>query len=113
MADCLFCSIAAGDIPAATVYSDDNVVAFSDIDPKAPTHVLVIPRAHFRNVAEMVAEDPRLAATWLAAGTQVAEDLGLTRGYRLVTNTGNDGGQSVDHVHLHVLGGRQLTWPPG
>ncbi len=114
MTDCLFCAIATGDIPAAIVSETDRVVVFRDVSPQAPTHVLAIPRSHIRNVGELAQTDPSLAAEVLAAATQAAIDLGLADdGYRVVFNTGNEGGQSVDHVHAHVLGGRQMTWPPG
>ena len=113
MSDCLFCTIAAGEIPVDVVYEDDKVLAFRDIDPQAPTHVLVIPREHFDNVSEITRDNPLLAAEVLAATTEVAQLETLERGYRVVTNVGTDGGQSVRHVHFHVLGGRGLTWPPG
>lgn len=113
MADCPFCMIAAGTIPADVVHSDDQVVAFRDINPQAPVHVLVIPRDHHANSGELAASDPALLGTLVAAATRVAADEQLTAGYRLVINTGGDGGQTVDHVHLHLLGGRHLTWPPG
>ena len=106
MSDCLFCAIVAGDIPATVVLETDDVVAFRDISPQAPTHVVVVPRAHH-------AADSALAGRLLAAGAAVAEAEGLSDGYRFVLNTGRDGGQTVFHVHLHVLGGRPLTWPPG
>lgn len=108
---CLFCSIAAGEIPASLAYTSDDVVAFHDIDPKAPVHVLVIPRAHFDNVDELTSADPALAAELL----RVAAVLGAANhdGFRVVLNTGPDGGQSVNHVHAHVLAGRGLAWPPG
>lgn len=114
MTDCLFCAIASGDIPADVVYSDDAVVAFRDINPQAPVHVLVIPRAHHANVAEVAAADPALAGLLLAAAGEVAAQQGIVdSGYRIVLNTGEGAGQSVFHVHAHVLGGRDLTWPPG
>lgn len=113
MTDCLFCKIGAGEIPVTEVYSDEDVVAFRDISPQAPTHVLVIPRVHFDNVAQLTNTAADLAARVLAATTTVAELESLSGGYRVVTNTGPDGGQSVNHVHFHVLGGRELTWPPG
>jgi histidine triad (HIT) family protein len=113
MTDCLFCAIANGDIPAAIVSESDQVVVFRDVSPQAPVHVLAIPRKHVANVGDLAAEDPTLAIELLAAATQAAKDLGLVDGYRVVFNTGQDGGQSVNHVHAHVLGGRQLTWPPG
>ena len=108
---CIFCSIAAGDIPAAMVYESDAVVAFHDIDPKAPVHLVVVPRAHHANVHDLTVADPALAAELL----RVSAELGAVHhgGFRLVLNTGEDGGQSVDHVHAHVLAGRGLGWPPG
>ena len=110
---CLFCSIAAGEIPADIVMETDEVLAFRDIDPQAPTHVLVIPREHFDNVADLTRDNPVLAAQVLQVTAEVAMLETLENGYRVVTNTGSDGGQSVRHVHFHVLGGRQLEWPPG
>lgn len=108
---CIFCAIAAGDIPATMAYASDRVVAFHDIAPQAPVHVVVVPRAHHANVSELTNADPGLAAELLA----VAAQLGSAHhgGFRLVMNTGPDGGQSVDHVHAHVLAGRGLGWPPG
>jgi len=113
MSDCLFCRIVAGEIPATVVLETDDVLAFRDIAPAAPTHVVVVPKAHHQDVVALAAADPGLAAKVLAAGTAVAEQEGLADGFRLVFNTGRDGGQTVFHVHLHVLGGRSLTWPPG
>lgn len=113
MSDCLFCTISAGDIPVEVVLETDDVLAFRDIDPQAPTHVLVIPRKHFDNVADLTREDPELTARVLSATSEVAQLETLEHGYRVVTNVGSDGGQSVRHVHFHVLGGRGLTWPPG
>ena len=114
MSDCLFCAIAAGDIPADLVHADDEIVAFRDITPQAPVHVLVIPRAHHANAAALAAADAALAGRLLeVAGTIAAQEGIADSGYRLVTNTGEGAGQSVHHVHVHVLGGRDLTWPPG
>ena len=111
---CLFCRIAAGEIPADVVYQTERVMAFRDIDPKAPTHVLVIPKDHHPTLADMTAADPQLCALVTATVAQVAAQEGLTAGgYRTVFNTGPDAGQSVHHVHAHVLGGRSLAWPPG
>ncbi len=112
--DCLFCSIAAGDLEADVVRTSDDMVAFRDINPAAPTHVLVVPRAHYANAGDLAAADPGLAGRLLAEGAAVAEAVGVAEsGYRLVLNTGEAVGQSVFHVHLHVLGGRQMSWPPG
>lgn len=115
MADnCLFCAIAAHDIPADVVHADGDVVAFRDIAPQAPVHVLIIPRRHYPNVAALTAQDPALCSTLLASAAALAARLGLDAGgYRLVMNTGPDGGQTVDHVHIHLLGQRQMGWPPG
>lgn len=114
MTDCIFCKIATGEMDADIVYHDDHVVAFRDINPQAPTHVQVIPRTH---VAKMSEFDPEEDSTWLvalfAAAKQIAASEGLEDGYRLVFNDGPLAGQSVLHVHLHVLGGRQMRWPPG
>ena len=109
---CLFCRIASGEIPAKKVHEDADVVAFHDINPQAPTHVLVIPRSHHANAAETAAAEPDTAAHLLEVAAQVAAAEGL-EDYRLVFNTGAGVGQSVFHTHLHVLGGRAMTWPPG
>ncbi len=112
MSDCLFCRIAAGSIPAGIVAQDDRFVAFRDIDPKAPTHVLVIPRAHIPSLND--ADDSALLGSLLAFSRDVAGAEGLADdGYRMVINTNANGGQTVFHIHVHVLGGRKMTWPPG
>ena len=115
MADCLFCRIVAGDIPARIVKRSDEALAFRDIDAKAPVHVLVIPTDHVAAVRNAKgAEGERLLGRLLAFAAEVAGELGLDgEGYRIVTNTGKNAGQSVDHLHLHVMGGRKMTWPPG
>lgn len=115
MSDCIFCRIASGDIPATVVKRSPDAVAFRDLDPKAPTHVLVIPTSHVASARDAKgSEGERLLGRLLAFTTEVATELGLDAGgYRIVTNTGADGGQSVLHLHLHLLGGRKLTWPPG
>lgn len=105
--------IAAGDIPADIVHATDDVVAFRDINPQAPVHILVIPRTHYPTALDAAQQDPAILGELLAAATQVAEAEKLAGGYRCVINTGGDGGQTVDHVHLHLLGGRHLAWPPG
>ena len=110
--DCLFCRIAAGEVPADVVFSDDGVVAFRDINPRAPTHVLAIPRRHVPSVADLTDADGPMLAALFGALRRVAEEAGL-RGYRIVSNVGAEAGQSVFHVHFHLLGGRSLTWPPG
>jgi histidine triad (HIT) family protein len=112
MSDCLFCAIVAGEIPADIVMQNDDVIAFRDINPVAPTHVLVVPKAHYANAAEVAGADPRLAGALLAAAGDVADQEGISD-YRIVFNTGAGAGQSVFHTHLHVLGGRSMQWPPG
>lgn len=111
--DCLFCKIVSGDIPADVVHATDTTVAFRDIEPQAPTHVLVIPRSHLANAAELAAAEPQVAVDMLHAAAAVAEQEGLAEGYRLVYNTGRAAHQTVFHAHLHVLGGRPMGWPPG
>jgi histidine triad (HIT) family protein len=114
VADCLFCSIAAGDVPATIVYEDDLTVAFRDLNPKAPTHALVIPRAHVPDVGTLAATEPEALVAVHRAAAEVARSEGVAgSGWRLVFNTGPDAGQTVAHVHGHVLGGRNLGWPPG
>ena len=114
MADCLFCAIVAGEIPATWVGETDRVLAFRDINPQAPTHVLVISKTHYPNVAALAAADSGLLAEVITEAHRVAaaEDIS-DAGYRVVFNTGEQAGQTVPHVHAHVLGGRALTWPPG
>ena len=114
MSGCLFCRIVAGEIPATIVYQDDRVVAFKDINPQAPGHVLVIPRRHIPSLNDLTAEDDALVGEMIRRGAALAGDMGFTeRGYRTVFNTNADAGQTVFHIHLHVLGGRRLAWPPG
>lgn len=115
MADCLFCKIVAGEIPAKIVKRSPDALAFRDIDAKAPVHVLVIPTRHVPAVRDAKGPDgERLLGRLLAFAADVASELGLDAdGYRIVTNTGKNAGQSVDHLHFHVLGGRKMTWPPG
>lgn len=112
--NCIFCRIARGEIPARIAHESDEVVAFHDIDARAPVHVLVIPRRHISSIAHMRDEDAPLVGRLFAAARDVAAQLGVAEsGYRLVINSGAHAGQSVDHIHVHVLGGRSLTWPPG
>ncbi len=114
MTDCLFCAIAAGEIPATVVHRDELVVAFRDINPQAPTHILVIPREHIRSAAELTTAQDPLWARLLHVSQQLAVAEGLeASGFRIVTNVGRDGGQTVDHLHLHLVGGRPMGWPPG
>jgi histidine triad (HIT) family protein len=115
MSDCLFCKIAAGEVPVTPVRRSPDALAFRDINPQAPTHLLVIPTRHYPAVRDARdADGERVLGRLLAFTAEVATDLGLDAGgYRIVTNTGPDAGQSVDHLHLHLLGGRKMRWPPG
>ena len=110
---CLFCKIASGEIPSAAIYRDDRVYAFADINPKAPVHVLIIPREHIGSLAEATAEHGALIGHLMGVAAKIARNKGLAKGYRVVVNIGEEGGQTVDHLHLHLMGGRQMTWPPG
>lgn len=110
MSDCLFCKIAAGEIPAKFVYQDAKTVAFRDINPQAPQHILLIPRKHFENILEL---DNETSADMLVALRKIAEQENFARGFRMVANTGELGGQTVYHLHWHLLSGRHLGWPPG
>jgi histidine triad (HIT) family protein len=112
-ADCLFCRIVAGGIPATRIHEDDLVIAIRDISPQAPTHVLVIPVRHIRSAAELTEDDGPLLGRLFSVAAALARADGLDGGWRLVTNVGPDGGQSVDHLHVHLLGGRRMAWPPG
>jgi histidine triad (HIT) family protein len=111
--ECLFCKIVAGDLSADVIRSTDTAVAFRDVNPQAPTHVLVVPREHHANAAVLAAADPAALADIVDIAADVAATDGLDGDYRLVFNTGPGAGQSVFHVHLHLLGGRPMTWPPG
>ena len=111
-ADCLFCRIAAGEIPSDRVFEDEAVIVFRDINPKAPTHVLAIPRRHLDSVADLTDADGDLLAALFGAMRRVAGAGGL-KGYRIISNVGAESGQSVFHLHFHLLGGRSMAWPPG
>lgn len=113
MTDCLFCRIVADEVPSDRVFSDDDVIAFRDINPKAPTHVLVIPRRHIPDAHALTDADGDILGKLFAAARRVADDAGLEDGYRVVTNIGPESGQTVFHLHFHVLGGRPMSWPPG
>ncbi len=114
MTDCLFCRIKDGEIPCDKVYEDDDVFAFRDINPQAPVHILIIPKQHVATLNDLEDADPAIAGRLLLASRQIAADQGIDDdGYRLVVNCNENGGQDVFHVHLHLLGGRRLTWPPG
>ena len=112
MSDCIFCKIANGEIPSNFIYQDENVVAFRDVNPQAPVHILVIPKKHIASSAAV--EDPSVWSSLMSSAVKIAHDAGLEdKGYRMVINTGEQGGQSVPHLHLHLLAGRNLGWPPG
>ena len=111
--DCLFCKIVEGTIPANRVYEDESCIGFPDINPQAPTHVLIIPKQHIASHAKALEEHTGVMGRLMAAAAQIARDDKLDRGYRIVVNTGEDGGQTVNHLHLHLLGGRPMSWPPG
>ena len=114
MEECLFCKIGRGDIPSEEVYSDDEFYAFRDVNPQAPVHVLVIPREHVPRVTDFNAKDIDLLGKLILTGNKIAEAEGLvSKGFRFVLNCNDDGGQTVLHLHLHILGGRRMGWPPG
>jgi histidine triad (HIT) family protein len=114
MADCLFCKIINRDIPASIVYEDDHVLAFSDINPQAPVHVLVIPKQHIASLGDLAADHDQIVGELVRRAAAIAEERGIAAGgYRTVFNTNRDAGQTVFHIHLHLLGGRVMKWPPG
>lgn len=114
MKDCIFCRIGSGDLEAKLVYDDDDLVAFRDLNPQAPTHVLLIPRRHISTVNDLDGADAQLVGKLVLAAKRLAQDEGIAEeGYRLVLNCNRGAGQSVFHIHLHLLGGRPMTWPPG
>ena len=111
--DCIFCKIVAGSIPVKKIYEDDLSLSFADVSPQAPTHILVIPKQHIASQADATGEHAPLLGHLMSKAAELARGAGLKRGYRVVINTGPDGGQSVEHLHLHLLGGRPMGWPPG
>ncbi|MDH3442478.1 MAG: histidine triad nucleotide-binding protein [Deltaproteobacteria bacterium] len=114
MSNCLFCGIIEGKINGEVVYQDDAVVAFKDIGPKAPVHILIVPRKHVASVSDLNSDDGNLVGAIFVAAAKLARDFGVAEsGYRVVVNSGPDAGQSVLHLHFHLLGGRQMAWPPG
>ena len=113
METCLFCKIISGEIPSKKVYEDEHTFAFEDIDPKAPTHVLIIPKKHLGGLKEATAEDAEIIGRCHLVGAQIGRDRQIEDGYRTVLNVGPKSGQSVFHLHVHLLGGRDLRWPPG
>ncbi|MCL2578555.1 MAG: histidine triad nucleotide-binding protein [Oscillospiraceae bacterium] len=113
MDDCIFCKIASGEIPSNKAYEDDKVLVFHDIAPAAPTHLLAIPKAHIQSAEEVDERNAELIGHLFAVMAKLSKDLKLDSGFRIVTNIGQDGGQTVGHLHFHLLAGRQLAWPPG
>lgn len=113
MEDCLFCKIAAGEIPSNKLFEDEDILAFYDIDPQAPFHFLVIPKKHYASAAALTEDDALLLGHIFAVIAKLCAENGCEKGYRVVTNVGEDGGQSVPHLHFHVLAKRSLAWPPG
>ncbi|MCL2513405.1 MAG: histidine triad nucleotide-binding protein [Oscillospiraceae bacterium] len=111
--DCLFCKIANNEIPSDKVYEDNDILAFRDIKPNAPTHILIIPKAHIASAAEITAENSGVISKIFEAAAKIAKDAGLESGFRVVTNCGESAGQSVMHLHFHLMGGRSFSWPPG
>ena len=113
MDNCIFCKIAAKEIPSTSVYEDDHLLAFRDLNPQAPEHILIIPKKHIARIENLTTNDTELMGRLLVAAKKIADDLGLKNGYRLVFNNGADGGQEVEHIHLHLMGGRKFSWPAG
>jgi len=114
MTDCIFCKIAAGEIPSTNVYEDDQVLAFNDLNPQAPTHVLIVPKKHIATLNDVEAEDAELIGQMHLAAKRLAVEAGFAEaGYRTVFNCNRDAAQSVFHIHMHLLAGRRMTWPPG
>jgi histidine triad (HIT) family protein len=113
MADCLFCRIIRGEVPSKKVYEDDQIFAFEDVNPQGPTHVLVIPKKHIAGLKEATTEDSELVGLCHLAAARIARDRAIEDGYRTVLNVGPRSGQSVFHLHVHLIGGRTLHWPPG
>ena len=112
--DCIFCKIASGSVKAVVVYADDRVIAFDDIKPRAPVHVVIVPRRHIGMLSELEEKDAGLLGELLMAAKKIAEEKGIAgSGYRIVANCGKDAGQEVPHIHIHLLGGRKFAWPPG
>jgi histidine triad (HIT) family protein len=113
MTDCLFCRIVAGEIPARKVYEDEYTFAFEDLDPQGPTHVLIVPKKHIRGLKEATPEEAEIVGRCHLAAAQIARERNIEEGYRTVLNVGPKSGQSVFHLHVHLIGGRNLSWPPG
>jgi histidine triad (HIT) family protein len=110
---CIFCKIAAGEIPSTAVFQDERTYAFADLSPQAPVHILIVPREHIGALGQAAAEHRELLGHLLWTAAEIAREKGLSKGYRVVINSGDEGGQTVDHLHVHLLGGRAMHWPPG
>ena len=113
MENCIFCKIAKKEIPSTAVYEDEHLLAFRDLNPQAPEHILIIPKQHIPRIEDLREENTELMGRLLVAAKKIADELGLKKGYRLVFNNGPDGGQEVEHIHLHLMGGRKFSWPAG
>lgn len=113
MSDCIFCRIADGEIPSNKVYEDEQILCFHDLEPQAPVHVLIIPKKHIASLDDLAIEDEALIGHLMGKVKEIAKSLGLENGYRLVNNCGEDGLQTVKHLHMHLLGKRKMSWPPG
>ncbi|SHI70978.1 histidine triad nucleotide-binding protein [Lutispora thermophila] len=114
MENCIFCKIVKGEIPCNKVYEDDKVIAFNDINPEAPVHVLVVPKTHIKSIMDLSGDEHQLISHVFKVISEIAKDLKLSeKGFRIVNNIGEDGGQTVPHIHFHILGGRSMQWPPG
>lgn len=111
--DCIFCKIVSGLIPCTKVYEDEEILAFNDLDSKAPIHVLIIPKEHIASTNDLTIDNNKIIGHIFYVASKIAKNFGLTNGYRIVNNCGNDGGQTVGHLHFHLLGGRTMEWPPG
>lgn len=111
--DCVFCKIASGEIPCKKAYEDERVLAFYDLDPQAPVHILIIPKEHIGSAKEITEQNSSIVGHIFAVASGLAKELKLDKGYRIVNNCGEDGGQTVQHLHFHLLGGRSMKWPPG
>ena len=111
--DCIFCKIARNEIPSKKLYEDDEIVAFNDLEPQAPVHVLIIPKAHISSANEITTENSEIVGKIFMVAAKIAKEQSLDKGYRIVNNCGEDGGQTVQHLHFHLLGGRKMQWPAG
>ena len=111
--DCIFCKIARGEIPSQKVYEDDEIIAFNDLEPQAPVHVLIIPKEHMQDANQITEQNQDIIGRIFHIAAKIAKEKGLDKGYRIVNNCGEDGGQTVQHLHFHLLGGRKMMWPAG